>query len=95
MRKLLLNPELYEPRITRGGGDVRYLMPWPEAISYVQEDLPGNASRFGILYHLAEPSCSTCGDEEESGRYRIHIDWLGDSLEEAFGEGAKILGVED
>ena len=92
-QRLLMNPEMYEPRITRGGGEVRDLMPWPEAIAYVQEDLPGNVGRFGVLYHLQD-TCRQCG-EDGSDRYRIHIDWLGNSLEEAFGEGVKILGLED
>ena len=95
MKKLRLNDQMYELRITRGGGEVWDLMPYPQAVAYVEEDRPGNASRFGVLYHLAEPTCSVCGDEAESGRYRVHVEWLGGSLEEAFGEGARVLGFED
>ncbi|MAH46656.1 hypothetical protein CMI37_12565 [Candidatus Pacearchaeota archaeon] len=90
MRAIRLNDENYGPRTTLGGGEVRDVMPWPDAVAYVMEgDTLEEPGRFGILYHLPE-DCPRCGDDSPD-RWKAHVDWLGSSLEKAFGDGVTVV----
>ena len=95
MKTIRLNAESYEPRTTLGGGEVRDVMPWPDAVAYVIEgDTLESPGRYGILYHLSE-HCPRCGDDNPPDRWKVHIDWMGTSLSGAFGDGVSILDTED
>ena len=94
MRAIRLNAENYEPRITLGGGEVRDVMPWPDAVAYVIEgDSLESPGRYGVLYYLSE-DCPTCGDDHQPDRWKVHVDWLGTSPSVAFGDGVSILNIE-